>query len=343
MILVSFLIAGCVLGSANRQTATPTGDQVASWYQVYFTDPTAPDAGSYRGGPDADLAAAIDRARLSIDAAFDTLDLWSLRDAMIEAHRRGVTVRVVVESDNLEVEEVRALSEAGIQVLGDRREGMMHNKFFILDRQEVWTGSMNFTVRGGYTANNNLLRLRSPMLVEDYLAEFEEMFTDDRFGPGSPSNIPHPRFQEQGTRLEVYFSPDDGVADQIARLVRGAEENISFLAFSFTSDEIAAALLERLDQGVSVAGVFDASQYEQNTGTEFDRLLQAGAEVRLDGNPGSMHHKVIVIDDRIVITGSYNFSRNAEERNDENTLVIHDPDIARLYLEEFRRVFELAK
>src|SRR3989304_7141480 len=133
LILVSFLIAGCVLGSANQQTAAPIGERSAGWYQVYFTDPTAPDAGSSRGGPAAALAAAIDRARLSVDAAFDTLDLWSLRDAMIEAHRRGVTVRVVVESDNLEVEEVRALSEAGSQVLADRREGMMHNKFFILD------------------------------------------------------------------------------------------------------------------------------------------------------------------------------------------------------------------
>jgi phosphatidylserine/phosphatidylglycerophosphate/cardiolipin synthase-like enzyme len=56
-----------------------------------------------------------------------------------------------------------------------------------------------------------------------------------------------------------------------------------------------------------------------------------------------MHHKVIILDDSTVITGSYNFSRNAEERNDENTLVIHSPEMARLYLEEFERVFEQAR
>jgi phosphatidylserine/phosphatidylglycerophosphate/cardiolipin synthase-like enzyme len=339
LILLSGLISGCRAGAGLGQGATPTVEP-AAWYQVYFTDPAAPGASNYRGGPEADLAAAIDQARLSVEAAFDTLDLWSLRDALIAAHRRGVTVRVVVESDNLDVDEIQDLLAAGIPVLGDRREGMMHDKFVILDRQEVWTGSMNFTVRGAYRSDNNLQRMRSPLLAEDYLAEFEEMFTDDLFGPGSPANTPHPRFQEQGTELEVYFSPDDGVAGQIVRLIRGAQQEIAFLAFSFTSDQIAAALVERMEHGVSVSGVFDASQVRANTGTEFERLREAGAQVRLDGGPGSMHHKVIIIDDSIVITGSYNFSRSAEERNDENTLVIHDPAIARLYIKEFVRVFE---
>jgi phosphatidylserine/phosphatidylglycerophosphate/cardiolipin synthase-like enzyme len=124
------------------------------------------------------LAEAIDKARLSVDMAMDDLDLWSLRAALIDAHRRGVTVRAVVESDNLDEEQVGELIATGIPVVADQGAGLMHNKFVIVDRLEVWTGSMNFTVNGAYRSNNNLVRVRSPELAEDYLVEFEEMFVD---------------------------------------------------------------------------------------------------------------------------------------------------------------------
>jgi phosphatidylserine/phosphatidylglycerophosphate/cardiolipin synthase-like enzyme len=292
-----------------------------------------------RGGPDADLAAALRAARLSVDMAAYDINLWSLRDALIAAHRSGVTVRVVTESDNFEGPETQALVEAGIPVLGDRREGLMHNKFVVIDRLEVWTGSMNFTLNDAYENNNNLIRLRSSQLAENYLAEFQEMFADDRFGPNSPANTPHPALSINDTRLETYFSPDDGAASRLVELIRAAQESVNFLAYSFTSDEIAAAMLDRASAGVTVSGVFEEVQYLNNQGTEFDRLRAGGLDVRLDGNPGNMHHKVIVIDEAIVVTGSYNFSANAENRNDENLLVIHNPQIAAQYQAEFERVF----
>ncbi len=116
-------------------------------------------------------------ARVSVDIAVLDLNLWSIRDALLEAYDRGVLVRMVVESDYLDTDEVQELKDAGIPVLGDRQEGLMHNKFVIIDRQEVWTGSMNFTISDTYQNNNNLQRIRSSRLAEDYTAEFEEMFT----------------------------------------------------------------------------------------------------------------------------------------------------------------------
>ena len=68
-------------------------------------------------------------------------------------------------------------------------------------------------------------------------------------------------------------------------------------------------------------------------------MSAAGLDVRLDGNTGKMHHKVIIIDESILITGSYNFSRNAETQNDENVLVIHNPELAARFLKEFERVY----
>lgn len=318
-------------------------DSPVDWFTVYFSDPDNPAGNSLRGGPDKALADAIKAARVSVDIAAYDLNLWSLRDALIEAHRRGLSVRMVTESDNLDREEMQQIIEAGIPVLGDRRESLMHHKFVVIDRQEVWTGSMNFTINGAYRNNNNLIRVRSMQLAENYTNEFEEMYVDDLFGEGSPANTPHPYFSLDGALIETYFSPDDGAAARIIQLIGEAQSSVYFMAFSFTSDDIAAAMIERFQAGVTVAGVFEDAQYQSNTGTEYDILRSAGLDVHLDGNREDMHHKVIIIDEAVVITGSYNFSASAERRNDENTLILHRPDLAAAYVAEFKDILLQAK
>jgi phosphatidylserine/phosphatidylglycerophosphate/cardiolipin synthase-like enzyme len=245
-------------------------------------------------------------------------------------------------SDYLDEKEIGQLIAAGVPVLGDRREGLMHNKFAVIDRQEVWTGSMNYSVNEAYRNDNNLVRIRSEQLAENYSAEFEEMFVKDQFGPGSPANTPNPTLKIGDTRIESCFSPDDGCTAKLVKAIRGARQSIYFLAYSFTSDDLAAALLERLKQGVKIAGVMEASQVQSNSGTDYDRLRAAGLEVRLDANEYQMHDKVMIIDDQIVVTGSFNFTYSAEKYNDENMLVIYNPQIAALYLVEFERIYNQA-
>jgi phosphatidylserine/phosphatidylglycerophosphate/cardiolipin synthase-like enzyme len=327
---------------APTVTALP-GPSTGGWLEIYFTSPSAPDAASYEGGLDEILAAAIDAAILSVDVASYSLNLWSIRDALIRAHRRGVVVRMVMESDSMDSEEVQDLLEAGIPIVGDQREGLMHDKFVIIDRSEVWTGSMNFTTNGAYEDNNNLIRLRSIQIAENYLCEFEEMFTDGLFGPAGKADTPYPLLNMDGTPVEIYYSPEDGVADRIVALVRGAQESIHFMAYSFTSDDIGSAIRDQAQNGLIVSGVMDEGQVASNRGTEYDLFRQALLDVRLDGISGLMHHKVIIIDEEIVITGSYNFTASAETRNDENVVIIFDPDVAAQYMIEFRRVYGMAQ
>lgn len=345
--LLLVLLAGCNQPPGQPPLPTlspqPTPSDEAIWeVSVYFTDPTHPNAGAFRGGPDAYLAEAINQAQTSVDAAIFDLNLWSIRDALVAAHKRGVAVRVVTESDNLDEAEIQDVKEAGIPVLGDRREGLMHNKFVVIDSLDVWTGSMNFTTTDGYLNDNNLVHLRSSKLAQNYTVEFKEMFEEDLFGPDVRSATPFPRFQVNQVLVENYFSPDDGTASRLEELASSAEHSLYFLAFSFTSDTLAQALLERAAAGVIVAGVFEESQVISNIGSEYQRLLDAGIDVRLDSNPRNMHHKVLLIDDRIVVFGSYNFSSSAENRNDENTIILTDPHIAAQFLQEFQRIFKLA-
>ena len=76
---------------------------------------------------------------------------------------------------------------------------------------------------------------------------------------------------------------------------------------------------------------------------DFNRLKQSGVDVLEDGNCYILHHKVIIIDERTVITGSYNFTGSAERDNDENLVIIDDPTLARVYLDEFQRVYAQAQ
>jgi phosphatidylserine/phosphatidylglycerophosphate/cardiolipin synthase-like enzyme len=309
-----------------------------SWH-IYFSDPSSEIAEVFRGGPDADLVEGLDGAQFSIDVAVYHMNLWSIRDALIRAHRRGVSVRVVTDSSHFGELEVQALSRAGIAIVEDGRPELMHHKFVVIDGTNVWTGSMNLTINGAYRNDNHLIHLRSRELAEDYLREFEEMFVEGRFGALSRRDTPNPTLELDGAKIEVYFSPDDGVQTRIVELIRSAEESIAFMAFSLTSDSIGDALLERHANGVNVRGVVETDQ-AMASGSETPRLQQAGLDVVLDRNTHSMHHKVFILDDRLVVLGSYNFTRSAEEKNDENVLIIHDPALASHFLIEFERIYQ---
>lgn len=343
---VILLLTLFYIGNLALQFLAPSDPAIAprtaasTWYSLYFTNPGGAAASSLRGGPDAMLAAAIDAASESVDVAAQQINLWSIRDALIEAHQRGLRVRVVTETDYANNPEIQALVLAGISLREDERSPLMHNKFVVIDEEEVWTGSMNLTVNGAYRNNNNLLRIRSTQLAGQYTKEFEEMFVEDRFGALSWPEISPSTVEVGGTQIEVLFSPDTRVGERITALLLGAEKSIYVMAFNLTLDPIADAILRRAGEGIDVQGLFDAGQ-SQNQGSDVARLAEAGVDIMLDGNPRKMHHKVIIVDERIVITGSYNFSRNAEEKNDENVLIIYSPKLAGQYLQEFLRLREL--
>ena len=332
--------AGQYLGEAlGLDIGAPVSREVTSGtgtFTVYFTDPVIPFDDVTEGGIETHLIDLINSAQSSIDVAVFEFNLQNVADALIAAHNRGVAVRMVYDDEHTEddpqMEEVIA---AGIPATPDQRGAFMHNKFFVFDRQLVWTGSWNVTINGSYRNNNNAIVIRSSKLAQNYTAEFEEMFSGE-FGPSSPANTPNPVFTLNDIQIENYFAPEDNVTPHIVDAIRSATSTIHFMAFAFTDDDVGGAMLDRLQSGVSVAGIFEV----RGADTEFSEcgaLLAAGADVRLDGNPRTFHHKVIIVDGRLLIVGSFNFSQNATTSNDENLLIIHDPGIAGLYEEEFNR------
>ncbi|MFN2300210.1 MAG: phospholipase D-like domain-containing protein [Anaerolineales bacterium] len=334
-------------GAAHREPISalaqpaPTATIADGPVAVFFSRPPAFD-GRYEGGPDEILARAVGMAGRSIDIAVYDFDLLSVARALLGAQQRGVAVRVVVDSDNYYTEALSLLRGAGIPVVGDGRSALMHDKFVVIDGGEVWAGSMNLTVNGAYRNDNNLLRIRSAALADAFTEEFEEMFVHKHFGAASPAGKPAPAVETACGPVEVLFAPEDSVARRVTALIAGARSEIHVLAFSFTSAEIAGAMLERSRNGVLLSGVLERTQVRSNTGTQFAVLESAGADVRLDANPRNMHHKVILIDGEIVIAGSYNFTASAEEKNDEDLLIFHDRSLAEAFEQEFRRIHDQA-
>jgi phosphatidylserine/phosphatidylglycerophosphate/cardiolipin synthase-like enzyme len=332
-------------GRTSLTTRTPSADDM----QVFFTTPALvyPDVPGQRTTSPLLRAVLADiaTARKSIDLATFDFDIPEITEALIRAKQRGIEVRVIVDSENLDTPEVSQqtgqLQTAGIPVHFDRREPFMHNKFIVVDRAVAWTGSWNVTTNDLYRNNNNMLRFASPQLAADYTHEFEQMF-GGRFGTSKRSATPYPQVQLESARVEVYFSPQDGVAKYVLQRLATAKRSIHFMTFSYTADAISDAMIAKLKAGLVVRGVFER-QNAGGSGADFTRLKQGGVDVVEDGNCYILHHKVIVIDERTVITGSYNFTGSAERDNDENLVIVDDPALARAYLDEFQRVYAQAQ
>jgi phosphatidylserine/phosphatidylglycerophosphate/cardiolipin synthase-like enzyme len=316
--------------------ATQPADRQTTEISVYFTHPEA--AQSTGAGPAEALIRALQQAKQTIDMAAYELELAPIAEALIEARQRGVRVRIVAESDEASQGELPRLEAAGVPVVLDRRPSLMHGKFTVIDGQEVWTGSMNYTSNGVLRNNNNLLRLRSEEAASRFSQEFDEMFVEDRFSAMSIASRDSGPLSLGSATVEILFSPDDHPAMRIVEAIQAASSRVDFLAYSFTSDDIAQALVRRQQAGVTVRGVLEAGQ-AQRSGSQYSALIAGGVDVRLDTNPGLLHHKLMVIDGTTVITGSYNFSQSAETTNDENVVILHSAEVAQAFEDEVDRLY----
>ena len=151
-----------------------------------------------------------------------------------------------------------------------------------------------------------------------------------------PAAIRQPnKVQATGT-VEVAFSPNGGGAALIIRTIGEAKKTIQVQAYSFTNADIAKALLEAHKRGVNVRVVLDKSQEtEKYTSATF--LANSGVPVWIDDDFAIAHSKIMIIDGETVITGSFNFTKAAEERNAENVLVIRgNKELAKLYLQNWQ-------
>lgn len=130
---------------------------------------------------------------------------------------------------------------------------------------------------------------------------------------------------------QVCFTPGQPCTALITNTISRAKDSIYLQAYSFTSADIANALLEAKKRGIKLFVILDKSQLKQH-GSQLEKLLQANTPVWIDNKVAIAHNKVMIIDKTIVITGSFNFTSSAQRRNAENLLIINNSELAMKYL-----------
>jgi phosphatidylserine/phosphatidylglycerophosphate/cardiolipin synthase-like enzyme len=143
-------------------------------------------------------------------------------------------------------------------------------------------------------------------------------------------------FHAAAADIQVYFSPDGGCTEAVVMELGKAKSNVLVQAYSFTSAPIARALVDAEKRGVKIQVILDKSQRREKY-TEADFLLHAGVPTWIDAKHVIAHNKIIVIDSRTVLTGSFNFTKAAEVNNAENLLVIDDAALAKKYADNWQK------
>ncbi len=144
------------------------------------------------------------------------------------------------------------------------------------------------------------------------------------------------------THSEVYFSPGETCGDAIVRNIEQATTSLRVCVFTISDDRITKSLLTAHQRGVKIQVITDNDK-SLDLGSDIQQLRRAGIPTRMDATPNHMHHKFMIVDNRAVITGSYNWTRSAARFNQENILVTCETGVIKSFQEEFEKLWQEMK
>jgi len=252
----------------------------------------------------------------SLDCAF-----FRLTDPAILAALRSRKSRVFLDDGQTQ-------KVSGLHLRDDQHPALMHNKFCIVNETTVWMGSYNPTVAGKFD-RNDVLVLQSPLVAHWYQDEFDELWAGQSHGGLVRRSG---QLMRNNGSVDVRFCPEDNCQALVLSAMQDAKNAILFMTYSFTDSVLGDQLMAARARGVEVRGIADPTFRSRGV---YPSLTAAGIPVLFDPRPGLLHHKLFIIDGAVVITGSYNPTRNGAERNDENVLMYTSAGVAQQYREYF--------
>ena len=288
-----------------------------------------------------------------LEIAVQELEDEDIARAIIERRRAKVQVWLVIEADYLREKRLRrnpfepdgvheanrrihdAILRSNIQVRTDFNPNIFHQKFIVRDRASVLTGSTNFTPTGVGADAKHGGNLNHVVIVHDrevariYSREFREI-RQGRFGKLNEGHDPAPPdVSVSGVPIRVAFAPDHNPEMEIMKQMLKARERIDFAIFTFSeSSGIDDAMIALTRQGLLVRGALDGMSVNQKWAAT--RPVQnAGAElyrVPRSDRVNKLHHKLMVVDEQVIVAGSFNYTGPATRLNDENIVIIGDLD-----------------
>ena len=297
----------------------------------------------------------IKEAQDSIDfAIYGINEQDKIFNALVKAQKRGVKIRWVTDLNeknrNIYYDTYKLMHEIptyNTDYVSQQKEAertanyefpqtaIMHNKFFIFDNQKVFTGSTNISsyCLTGYNSNVALL-IDSQDIANIYKQEFEQMyngnFHNEKIAVSNNENI-----KLGNVDISIYFSPINKTTEKIIPLIKTAKSYIYVPAFYLTRKSIIYELIEAKKHGVEVKIIVDETSVKGKY-VDIDFMKNNGLEVKVEDWLGKMHMKSIIIDDENLVIGSMNFTKQGENVNDENCLIIKNtPILTKKYKEHF--------
>lgn len=214
----------------NLVDAADAGIVLDAW----FTEPGTEKDGGEDPELDDALIGLIAATTTTLDMSVFELNEEGLIDAILDAHDRGVIVRMTGDGDEDGHDGYAILQDAGIEIsMRKPRDRIMHNKFMVADGQVVWTGSTNLTNNGVFRNNNNGLLIQSDDLAAHYTGEFEQMFTDTLFGRKKEDVNGTNQVDFREGEVEFWFSPEHNPVDVLVDLIDDADVSVRFMVFSY--------------------------------------------------------------------------------------------------------------
>ncbi len=280
----------------------------------------------------------INNSKNSIDMAIYGYSSTPLiEQALLNAKSRGVKIRIVYDIDskgNNIYPDTYKLVKHFENSMSDKNskevKNTMHNKFYIFDNKIVITGSANLshTDMSGYNSNS-IIVIDSDEIAQIFTNEFEQMFSGKFHN--DKSSFGNKKFKD----IQVYFSPQDkGLLNGVLPLIKNAKQYIYIPAFVITEKRVTQELINAKKRGIDVKIILDSL----NASTQHSKhkeLRNAGILLKAENYAGKMHSKSMIIDDKYLIIGSMNFSNSGENRNDENMIIINNPESAKFYKQFF--------
>lgn len=359
------------------------------------------------------LAQLIDGARKEVYWAMYGFYRASIKDSVLRAVTRGLDVQLAGDAGTYSYGEVGYIQFEDLlrrypnaKLIAGNSQSIQHNKFCVIDRRYVMTGTGNITDSEIDRNYNVWVIIESKEMAEDFINDHQQMMAG-RFGHAKDRVDYNNVFNVNGVKVETYFSPQEDAMSRFLQAVAEAQQSVNFAIFAFTHDQLGRLFIQKhkeftyqnsLDGGSrSVRGIMDRSQLTHNQYVEVYRVgtscghtygFQAGTgasnggnanaffpngtntwnvpdsantrcyspfDLRIDGNEnnnyigdwqaggGRLHAKTIVIDagtpNAKLLLGSFNWSPNANNNNDENLIVIHSPAIVDRYLQFWQGIY----
>lgn len=326
---------------------------------------------SPNGGANDAIAATIDKAKKTVDIAIYSISTdGPIIKALRRAKKRKVVIRMVLHkatSSNLVA--AKFFAKLGVKVYGVGPT--MHHKFAIIDGQILLNGSGNWSSAANTKFNEVLMRFKdSPTMTKEFQKEFRYLIQKSRKISSAgkitdKKDTSDLKVPSRSRGSNVYFTSHNSkesyvAADQIIKAMRGAKKSICIMVAHFNSDRITKALVKILkDQKkaknkIKVRVLLDRAEFDDKK-SQATALEKAGADVRYKvyslgfyfPRAQLMHHKAIIVDETVLVTGSYNWSDTAEHTNYENVMVLNakkknseQSHIVKAFVKEYDRLWD---